>query len=305
MEEEPSIRLTLVTDFGAIPISCDGAAAPATMEALLSSLPATVYIHTPKIAGNHIYWHAPFIRDLERPRDVMEVAVGAFIYWPERQFLELVFAPLQAEVAKVTYLGAVDCDLESLVALGTHARAAHGVSPVVAKLAENKATPDVPSAVEPEFEQTPLSRIAAVRRELWREVPPEFNKLMAGRGIMHPAGPLFVAESGLRCLHELLWRHRSGALSHGGAIHRLAAAEACSMIATKLDDFCHLPASATAIRALAEAFGDPDLPTDAVLEEAILTVSKLSDWLDLLIPWNEINETVRSTDERRAAMAVV
>lgn len=303
MEEGTSIRLTLTTESGGIPITCDRAAAPATVEALMSNVPAEIFIHTPKIAGNHVYWHAPFIRDLERPRDVLAAPPGAFIFWPDRQFLELVFAPLQAEVAKVTYLGAVEGDLGPLVALGARVRASHGVAPVLAKLARNDATATPPSS-EPGYQQAPLRRIAALRRELWREMPSEFNALMAERGVMHPAGPLFVAESGVRCLHELLWCHRQGALSRGYTAHRLAAAEACNMVAAKLDGFCHLPASATAVRSLAEALNDPDLPTESVLEEAILTVGKLSDWLDLLIPWNEVNEAVRSAYQRRTTMAV-
>ena len=46
-------------------IACDTARAPRTLRSLASTLPAPLQLHTPKIAGQHIYWHAPFVEDAE------------------------------------------------------------------------------------------------------------------------------------------------------------------------------------------------------------------------------------------------
>ena len=79
-----------------------------TRAALLASLPLRLQLHTPKIAGSHIYWHAPFVEDVEGATHVLDAQAGAFIYWPVRQFLEITFAPLQAENAQITVLGQLD-----------------------------------------------------------------------------------------------------------------------------------------------------------------------------------------------------
>ena len=93
------MKLLFEIDDSVWPILCDELAAPNTLAALATILPLPVRLQTPKIAGAHIYWQAPLLRDLEAGADIMSLAPGAFLYWPERQFLEILFAPLQQETA--------------------------------------------------------------------------------------------------------------------------------------------------------------------------------------------------------------
>ena len=93
------------------PLRLNGSAVR-TQRALLNALPLPLQLHTPKIAGSHIYWHAPFVEDVEGATHVLSAAPGAFVYWPVRQFLEITFAPLQAENAEITVLGHLDAPID-------------------------------------------------------------------------------------------------------------------------------------------------------------------------------------------------
>lgn len=269
-------------------IACDEARAPRTLAALAATLPSALQLHTPKIAGQHIYWHAPFVTDAEGGVDVMEARPGAFLYWPGRQFLELIFAPLQAETATVTLLGHIEGGLPELKALGARLRERHGEEPFEGTLAraDGVATP------APADDAIPAD-LRARREALWRACPADIAPMLASRATMHPAGPLLMAESEARVLHEILWWVRAGLAGEEPRISRRMAALACNKAAVRLRDFCHLPESADTLFRLEAAFGRDDIPLAALTDEAILCAGRLAAWLDLKIPWRAVNEAMR------------
>jgi len=279
-------------------IACDTVRAPRTLAALAATLPTALQLHTPKIAGQHIYWHAPFVEDAEGGVDVMEAQPGAFLYWPARQFLELIFAPLQAETAEVTLLGQIQGGLPELQALGLRLREQHGRR----LFAGNLVPVESAQAREPRPSQVP-DELVAIRQKLWTTSPADIEALLASRATMHPAGPLFLAESEARILHELLWWVRGGLATEEPRISRRIAAVACNKAATRLRDFCHLGESAAAVFALEAAFGRDDIPLAALVDEAILCAGRLAAWLDLRIPWSAVNEATRSVlDEAQGTL---
>lgn len=279
-------QFVLETDLGEIPLICNEIEAPQTIAALRRSVPMASQLHTPKIAGSHVYWHAPFVCDLEGSSPVMDMAAGAFFYWPDRQFLEISFAPLQAETASVTPIGYADCPVEVLVELGQRLRLTQGSAANAIRL---RATGPAPTPT-PEVE-TPLT---AINREIWAAMPDEIAALPARRAIMHPVGPMLYAEGDARNLHELLWWARKQADTADAEIARYGAALLADKVATRLRDFCHLEQSAHMVAAIALALRDPALPPDRVLEESILIAGRLAAWLDQIIRWNDLNETLVS-----------
>lgn len=115
------LKLTLSVDGEDFSITCNDTA-PRTLAALGRILPFGLQLHTPKIAGAHIYWHAPMVEEVEGGIAVLDAPPGAFIYWPVRQFLEITYAPLQAETAAVTVLGQLDGPVERIAELAQRLR---------------------------------------------------------------------------------------------------------------------------------------------------------------------------------------
>lgn len=270
-------------------IVCEPLRAPHTLGALAATLPLGLQLHTPKIAGNHVYWHAPFVQDPEGAIEVIQARPGAFVYWPGRQFLELIFAPLQAETASITVLGQIEGPLGRLVLLAAALREGHGRTLVEGQLSLIEGHP-FPA---PQRSDDLPAQLVSGRKAFWAACPSDVQAMLASRAIMHPAGPVFMAESEARVLHETLWwvRARIGAASEINL--RFAAGLSCNKAATRLRDFCHLGHSSSLLFELEAAFGRAELPLAALVDEAILIAGRLAAWIDLAIPWSPINEAMR------------
>ncbi len=261
--------------------------APRTLAALVAALPMTLQLHTPKIAGSHIFWHAPFVEDVEGSTHVLDAKAGAFIYWPVRQFLEITFAPLQAETAHVTVLGHLDAPVEGIAALAAVLKRDQGRRILSGSLSATTQTAPIPAPT-----RLPQDIVSA-RKALWAEMPQDIAGITASRAIMHPAGPVFMAESEARVLHELLWWLRSAIGRRDEAVLRQSAAIALDKTATRLRDFCHLDTTPALLFRLATAMEEPH-DFSVLIDEAILAAGRIGAWIDLLIPWNDLNEAFRT-----------
>lgn len=277
-------------------ISCDRTRAPNTLAALARALPLPLQLHTPKIAGNHIYWHAPFIAPVEGGTAVLDAPPGAFIYWPVRQFLEITYAPLQAETATVTVLGHLHGPASGIAALAEELRRAQGATLFSGRLALADASDAAPTASSPEG--VPAQLLAA-RQALWAACPDDIAGLARSRALMHPAGPAFMADGEARALHETLWwiRERRGAEDNAKLV--FAATLALSRTALRLRDFCHFTTSSQLLFDLERAMTERPERFAALLDEAILSTGRISAWIDLQIPWNSVNEGFRNALETR------
>lgn len=110
---------------------------------------------------------------------------------------------------------------------------------------------------------------------------------------MHPAGPVFVAESEARVLHELLWWLRAARAQRDETVLRQTAAIVLDKTATRLRDFCHMEDTSAVLFRFSAAMEDSSLGFDPLIDEAILVAGRIGAWLDLLIPWNDLNEAFR------------
>lgn len=259
-----------------------------TRAALLASLPLRLQLHTPKIAGSHIYWHAPFVEDVEGATHVLDAQAGAFIYWPVRQFLEITFAPLQAENAQITVLGQLDAPVDGIAELAATLKneQGHRIIEGTLALADGEATGAI---ALPQLPDDLVSR----RKALWHAMPEDIARLTVSRAIMHPAGPVFAAEAEARVLHELLWWIRAGQPRYDDAVLRQTMAITLDKTATRLRDFCHMDETPALLFALRDAT-QTDVPLATLVDEAILVAGRIGAWLDLLIPWNDLNEAFRA-----------
>lgn len=289
---ESDATLVLTADGARIEIALDIAAAPRTLNALLASLPLRIDLHCAKIAGDQILWPVPVLQPLESGRDIHGTPPGAFIYYPKRQFLEIMYGPLQEETASVTFLGQVKGDIEPVRRLGERVQAEHGWKTISAELAigPGGGWRDILAKAAGEPARAPLTGPAIeearrARTAMWQAPPPEIERLRARRGVMLPFGPLVFAESETRKLHENLWLLRE---TGDARLIRESGALLIRGAAGQLSDFLGLRDSAGALSAMADALMRAAEPHE-ILDEAILFVGRLSHWLDLYFPWQKLN----------------
>lgn len=267
--------------------------APRTLAALDRCLPMPLQLHTPKIAGSHIFWHAPFVADVEGGVDVLSAQPGAFIYWPVRQFLEIIFAPMQAETAAVTVLGHIDVPVQQFVELGERLRAQAGRRRFTGTLTRADAAAAGRRTHGRAHRAVP-QELRRARLALWRECPADIEALTRSRAIMHPVGPVLQAESEARVLHESLWWVRKEIGKVDQECLRVAAGLALDKAAVRLRDFCHMSDTAQTLFHCAQAVSDPAWDLAAIIDESILVAGRIGAWIDLLLPWNDMNEAFRS-----------
>jgi len=272
--------------------------APKTLAKLLATLPADLDIHCAKIAGQHIFWHAPFISDLEQAHDILCLPAGSFLYWPERQFLELIYGELQAEKAQVCVLGQMKGDIAWLKEYGAKVVKQHGTKILHAQLLKGidceglREDPSSPPAPE-------IAWLREERQKIWRNPPAELLSLMCRRGLMLPYGPLAMAEGELRKLHELLWRLRTTSQKNGvRTIDPLTRADIVPFLIeafhARIDGFCGLSHCGQVLSAAADLFAKTQ-QQDELLEELVLYTGRAAAWCDAYIPWHALNEQCLSS----------
>jgi len=273
--------------------------APLAIAGLLDSLPARIDIHCAKIAGRHIFWHAPFIAPLEQGRDVTALPAGTFLYWPERQFLELIYGDLQAESAQVSVLGRLRGDVGWLRALGERVTRRQGHEVIWAELTAGQPGASKAAGLQdarPEAAWPQDKRYAALRQAriaIWQSEPDCIKRLASRRGIMLPYGPLSMAEGEFRKLQELLWRLGSPlAVDIPPAERGRHAAFLIDAFLSRIVGLCGLHESGAVLEQAAALLRDHPDAAPAVLEEAILYAGRMAAWLDLYIPWHTLNERV-------------
>jgi hypothetical protein len=299
-DRAPSASLTFRAEGECVEISLDTASAPHTLRALADLLPMTIDLHCAKIAGDQVIFHVPFVLPLEGALNINAIPPAAFIYYPERQFCEIMFGDLQDEEANVTPLGEAGADIAALRRIGERLQAGQGRRIVTAEFSFG---PDVgwlaalpPSAQGP-APSVRISDIRDARHAIWAGMPDEIVALMARRGVMLPLGPLLTAESEARKLHETLWLLRERTDSDGFVA--AAAAMLLRGAADRLANYAGL-GEAGGVAARAAALLESS-PADArpMLDELIPWAGRLAGWLDLCIPWRGVNEV---TEEASASL---
>lgn len=292
-------RLLLSLDALRLVVRLDRPRAVRTVEALLRSLPMPVDLHAARIAGRHLLWHAPFVVPLEAASEVSELPPGTFLYWPERQFLELLYGPLQAERAPVTVLGRLEGPVEPVAELGALVRREQGRRPFRGRL-ERLDGPALPPTSEPLEASGPLAALVAARKALWAAPPAAIEALVARRGLILPAGPLLMAEAEARKLQEALWKLLGEAASDPWFAAR-AAALLLDQAERRLADLYGLSGCSEPFALGRRALALTPARAATILEELVLVAGRLAGWLDERIPWEAINGVVTEAAEAWAA----
>lgn len=285
------MRLRLTIHDQNYDITCDEARAPRTLARLAGCLPYPLQLHTPKIAGSHIYWDGPFVEDAEGGVDIHSAKPGAFLYWPVRQFVEIIYAPLQAETASVTLLGHYDGPVERIEEMAKRLREQQGVRLFDGQLSILDLGGITPT--ESVNDASLPAGLIAARDRVWASCPSDISQLRDSRALMHPAGPVFLAESEARVLHEMGWWLRERLATDDERDLRYSGALTVNKCATRLRDFCHMSTTANALFELEAAYKNAEVKLAPLVELHILLAGRIAAWCDLLIPWNPVNEAFR------------
>lgn len=263
----------------------------ATLAQLAAWLPATTTIHCAKIAGCHIYWPSPILAPLEEGTDIHRLPPGAFLYYPDRQYLEIIYDELQAETAAVSYLGQLQGDIGWLRDYAARQRREAGGQVFTAGLwikgAEPVAPPPIPT------DDTPWSRIRRARRAVWQGEPGEIAQMPARSGHNIPFGPMATADGYFRFVQESLWQIWSEPEAFDDSARRAITINSLRLGIARIGHYCHLSASEAVFIDAIAVVDERDVPLQELLAEIILFCSRMSNWVDAHIPWYDANELTK------------
>lgn len=262
-----------------------------TLAQLRAWLPAEVTIHCAKIAGCHIYWPSPVLARLEKGQDIHTLAPGAFLYYPGRQYMEIIYDALQAETAEVTLLGHLEGDIGWLRDYATRQRREAGFRPFTARLSiEGDARPKPVPAFPGD---TAWDRIRRARRAVWAAEPDEIAALIGNSGHNIPFGPMMTADGYFRAVFESLWQLWVAPDRFDDRQRRAAAINALELGIARIGHYCRMGSTQALLADGIACIEDGSVPLQELLAELILYCSRMSNWIDLHIPWFEANELTR------------
>lgn len=263
-----------------------------TLRQLIDWLPADITIHCAKIAGCHIYWPCPILARLESARDIHSLEPGAFLYYPDRQYLEIIYDELQAETAAVNHLGQLQGNIEWLRDFATRQRQRAGFEQFTARL---HIPGDEQSTTMPDYPiDSTWNRIRQARAMVWEAEPPEIERLLSNSGLNIPFGPMVTADGYFRYVQENLWQLWNQPERYTDTQRRAAAINALELGIARIGHYCQMHQSEAVMRDAIQCIEDSSLPLQDLLAEIILYSSRMSNWIDHRIPWFEINELTKS-----------
>ena len=263
----------------------------ATLAQLAAWLPTTTTIHCAKIAGCHIYWPSPILAALEEGTDIHRLPPGAFLYYPDRQYLEIIYDELQAETAAVTYLGRLAGDIGWLRDYADRQRREAGHKVFTAELRIIGAPRAGPPA--PPTGDTAWDRIRRARHAAWQSEPAEITRMLARGGHNIPFGPMATADGYFRFVQESLWQIWSDPERHGDSERRAIAINSLQLGIARIGHYCHLSDSETVLTDAIAVIEAGVVPLQELLAEVVLYCSRMSNWVDVHIPWYPANELTK------------
>jgi len=146
-----------------------------------------------------------------------------------------------------------------------------------------------------------LEQLQRARRAFWRRPPAEVANLAASRAIMHPAGPTLYAEAETRLMTELLYTFYAAFQAGSLAAPAVQASlePILAYFSERLAGWYGLKEAASMVEHTRRQISASDSDQlDQALQELILYAGRLNLWIDLLIPWNDINDLMRRHHDR-------
>jgi len=139
--------------------------------------------------------------------------------------------------------------------------------------------------------------IRNTRKAIWEKVPEEIHRIKKRKGLMQPAGSIVYAESETRKLQEILWVFKNLLKEKQITIDNLKNCLKALLehFSIRIGGLCGLTDTSTLLKNTSELISKLETSEELnnILDELMLYSGRLNMWIDLLIPWNDLNEQMK------------
>lgn len=261
--------------------------APKTINKIKDILPQTIDLHYAKFAGQEVFGMLPIFVNLENARNVNNMKQNTVVFYPEKQLFCIYYGELQEEDANVTVIGELKATEEFIDEL-EEVRYNQGIRMII----KNTEDEDVKHCCcDYHLKDNNMD---------WHNLPHELDMLLKRNGIMQPGGPIIYAEAETRKLADLIWLSY-GYFQNNHDLPMEFLEELLKKGMNMLGGWCGLKDTAKVINQylidLKRSETDSDI--NEILKDFLLYVNRLNMWLDLLMPWDDYNESIKKYNRRR------
>lgn len=147
-----------------------------------------------------------------------------------------------------------------------------------------------------------ISNILNTRKKIWEKIPEEVRRIKKRKGIMQPAGSIVYAESETRKLQEILWVFKNLLKEKQITIDNLKNSLKALLehFSVRIGGWCGLTDTSTLLKNASELISRLDTSEELnnILDELMLYSGRVNMWIDLLIPWNDLNEQTKENFQK-------
>lgn len=252
--------------------------APVTCARLLAILPQKIDIHYAKFAGQEILGVLPMMAPIEGGKNLTEIEQGCVAFFPDRAFFCIYYGELQDEEVSITVIGQLRAD-KKFIAEMEKCRFRQGD---ILEIYD-------PDAAPAEYRPHDFLIDTGMR---WDKLPDDIRRVYEKRGISLPGGPVIYSDGESRKLADMLYTLYT-CVSGGGTFDKNFVGKLLDYYALKIGGWCGMADCASDILQYKELLLSGARPAEEVLVDFIYWTNRMSMWIDLLIPWEEVTGLMR------------
>lgn len=257
--------------------------APITSKRLLDILPVKMDIHYAKFAGQEVFGVIPMMAPIEGGKSLKEIDRGCVAFYPDRAFFCIYYGDLQDEEVSITVIGQLYAD-DDFIAEMEKCRYRQG---------------DIMEIYDPDSDACGFTehRFMIDTALGWDKLPEDIKAVYMKRGIALPGGPVVYSDGESRKLADFIYTLYTSVIN-GESYDLGFVGKLLDYYAFKIGGWCGMTDCAADIIKYKELILEPGADLEAVLVDFIYYVNKMSMWIDLLIPWEDITDLMRRPDGR-------
>ncbi len=220
---------------------------------------------------------------IEGGKSLKEIDRGCVAFFPDRAFFCIYYGDLQDEEVSITVIGQLYAD-DDFIDEMEKCRYRQG---------------DVMEIYDPEtgIRGTTEHKFMIDTEMDWMQLPPGIKRVYQKRGIALPGGPVINADGEARKISDFIYTFYTSVIN-GEKYEMDFIAKLLDYYAFKIGGWCGLNECADDILKYKELLLVPNADLEAILVDFIYYVNKMSMWIDLLIPWEDVTELMRRPDDR-------